>query len=257
MTGDLVSALQSGRGTVTLALTAPRAAALTPEVLDALRAALDTAERSAPHTLFLTGGRNFCSGGDVARFLQAADSGEARDYARRVVPALQEIVLRLYRMPATVAVAARGAITGGGAGFLFAADCAVLAPEAFVQPYYGRVGFAPDGGWTALLPGRIGHARAGAWIAGDHRHGAESLRQMGLCNDVSPSPEAAIVDLLGKTGADTRIATKALLRDDAHCAGIEARLKAETEAFLDRIDRPDVRRGMAAFVARNHEAADV
>jgi len=35
-------------------------------------------------------------------------------------------------------------MTGGGAGFLFAADLAVLAPDAFVQPYYTRMGFAPS-----------------------------------------------------------------------------------------------------------------
>ena len=133
MTRDLVRLQPAGGEVRRLTLTAPRANALTPELMDALRFAMDAVERDVPGALVLAGGRNFCSGGDVARFLAAAEAGEARAYAARLVPALQEVVLRLWSLPASVVVAARGAITGGGAGLLFAADCAVLAPGTFVD----------------------------------------------------------------------------------------------------------------------------
>jgi len=257
MTDGLVHLAPAGEDTLRLTLAAPRANALTPELLDALRAALDEAERAAPGTLLLAGGSNFCSGGDVARFLQAAEACEARAYARKVVPVLQEVVLRLYRLPATVAVAARGAITGGGAGLLFAADCAVLAPDAFVQPYYGRMGFAPDGGWTALLPDRIGRSRAGAWVATDRRFAAEDLVRLGLADAVAAEPETAMAEMLARTSPETRITTKALLRGEHVLAALEAALAAETAAFLERIEAPDVSARMAAFVGAGQEASDV
>ncbi|NDV00017.1 enoyl-CoA hydratase/isomerase family protein [Pseudoroseicyclus tamaricis] len=244
-------------GVLRLTLCAPRANALTPELLDAIRAALDSVDRAGPSTLIVAGGRNFCSGGDVARFLDAADRGMAKDYARQVVPALQEVVLRLFGLSATVAVAARGAITGGGAGLLFAADCAVLAPDAFVQPFYARMGFAPDGGWTALLPDRIGRAHAGAWIATDRRQDAEALKGLGICDAVDADPEAAALRLLDGTSAGTRIAAKRLLRDETTLKAVAAALDAETAAFLDRIDTPDVARRMADFVGVSRDAAHV
>ena len=248
MTGDLVHLAPDGAA-LRLTLAAPRANALTPELLDTVRAALDRVEAAAPETLVLAGGRNFCSGGDVARFLDAAEAGEARAYALRVVPALQEVVLRLWSLPATVILAARGAITGGGAGLLFAADLAVLAPDAFVQPCYGQVGFAPDGGWTALLPDRIGPARALSWIASDRREGAEGLVRIALCDAEDPDPEAAALRLAA-ADPGTRTVAKALLRGAGAEAALKAGLARETEAFLARIDRPDVAVKMAAFLGR-------
>lgn len=256
MTDAMVQLQQDAPDRLRLTLAAPRANALTPETLDALRRVLDRVEADAPSALLLCGGRNFCSGGDVARFLAAAEAGKARDYANRVVPALQEVVLRLFRLPATVIVAARGAITGGGAGLLFTADCAVLAPDAFVQPYYARMGFAPDGGWTALLPDRIGRARAGAWIATDQRCGADALRGMGLCAEVAEDPERAAARLLDTSSAGTRRTTKALLRDPETIADVAAGLDAETAAFLERIDQPDTIRRMSDFLRRK-EPTDV
>lgn len=257
MIADLARLDQVEDGVLRLTLCAPRANALTPELLDAIRAALDAVDRACPATLIVAGGRNFCSGGDVARFLEAANAGKAKDHARRVVPALQEVVLRLFGLPATVAVAARGAITGGGAGLLFAADCAVLAPDAFVQPYYSRMGFAPDGGWTALLPDRIGRARVGSWIATDRRRDAEALMGLGLCDAVDADTETAMLRLLEGASTGTRIATKRLLRDEPTLAELAAALDAETAAFLERIDTPEVTRRMATFLGLGGDAADV
>ncbi|KAA9007882.1 enoyl-CoA hydratase/isomerase family protein [Histidinibacterium aquaticum] len=240
--------LEKAGGALRLRLESPRANALTPELLDDLSRALDEVEAAPPEALLLTGERNFCSGGDVARFLAAAEAGEARDYALRVVPVLQEVVLRLLALPAPVVTAARGAVTGGGAGLLFAADTAVLAPASFVQPYYARMGFAPDGGWTALLPERIGRGATLSWIASDSRHGAEDLRAMGLCALVDPEPETAALALLEDRSTETLAAAKRLIWNAPALARIEAGLAAETEAFLDRIDRPDTLARMRAFL---------
>jgi 2-(1,2-epoxy-1,2-dihydrophenyl)acetyl-CoA isomerase len=253
VTGEFVR-LEPG-AVARLTLQAPRANALEPELLAALHGALDRLEAEMPEAVVLTGGRNFCSGGDVARFHAAAEAGKARAYAAEVVPELQRALLRLLALPALVILAARGAVTGGGAGFLFSADLAVLSPDAFVQPYYARMGFAPDGGWTALLPERIGAARAMSWLIEDRREDAAGLRALGLAS-VHDEPERVASERLAEADTGTLRSAKALIWDADRRTALSARLQAETEAFLDRIDQPEVARRMAAFMKRP-EWADV
>lgn len=238
----------TGERCFTLALAAPRANALEPGLLAALHAGLDALERSGARLALLSGGRNFSSGGDVARFAEAAARGEARAYAETLVPLLQDALLRMIALPVLFGVAARGAVTGGSAGFLFAADLAVLAPGAFVQPWYSRVGFAPDGGWTALLPERVGAGAALRWLLADDRLDAGGALARGLADAVDPEPEARALALLGEGDTGARLAAKALVWDGPRRAETARRLAAETSAFLDRIGRPEVRAGMARYL---------
>ena len=254
-----VETLQLADGTpcARLTMTAPRANALEPRLLADLSDALDSAEARDVKVILLCGGRNFSSGGDVGAFHTAVHRGEAVAYARDVVPRLQAIVARLIAMPRLVVVAARGAVTGGSAGLLFAADLAVLAPDAFVQPYYARVGFAPDGGWTALLPERVGAGRALEWLQSDRRLAAEELCRLGLAGEVSEVPEERAVELAGRLEIGTRLASKALIWERRRRADVTARLEAETAAFLERIAAPETARGMDRFLKAIGGKADV
>lgn len=240
-----------------LTMAAGRANSLEPELLKDLASALDWAEAQDASVILLCGGLNFSSGGDVRGFHAASLGGEATTYANQVVPRLQAIIARLIAMPRMVVVAARGAITGGSAGFLFAADLAVLAPDAFVQPYYSHVGFAPDGGWTALLPERIGAGRAAEWLQSDRRLSAKALCDAGLATEISDNPEGRAMELAASGEITTRLAAKALIWDSARRSQVEARLDAETAAFLDRIAEPDTARGMSRFLERMKGTVDV
>ncbi|MCY0097010.1 enoyl-CoA hydratase/isomerase family protein [Hoeflea ulvae] len=249
--------LPDGTPGMRLTMAAGRANALEPGLLGDLASALDEAEAIDASVVLICGGRNFSSGGDVRAFHTASAGGEADAYAREVVPCLQAIVVRLIAMKRLVVVAARGAITGGSAGLLFAADLAVIAPDAFVQPYYAKVGFAPDGGWTALLPERIGAGRALDWLQSDRRLDASALCEAGLTTAISHTPEATAMQLASEGEIGTRLATKALIWDEARRALINARLEAETAAFLERIVQPDTALGMARFIERMGDRADV
>lgn len=249
--------LPDGMPGARLTMSAGRANSLEPGLLGDLASALDWAEAQDALVIFICGGRNFSSGGDVRAFHAASLRGEADSYAREVVPILQAIVARLIAMPRLVVVAARGAITGGAAGLLFAADLAVLAPDAFVQPYYAKVGFAPDGGWTALLRERIGAGKVHEWLQSDRRLSAPELRAGGLATAISDTPEEMAVELAANGEIGARLATKALIWDEASRARINARLEAETAAFLDRIVQPDTTLGMARFLERIGGKVDV
>ncbi|WP_210421486.1 enoyl-CoA hydratase/isomerase family protein [Hoeflea halophila] len=240
-----------------LTLNGGRANSLEPDLLRDLAAALNDAEAKDAKVILLCGGRNFSSGGDVRGFHQASLAGEAVAYAGQVVPPLQAIVARLIAMPRLVVVAARGAITGGSAGLLFAADLAVLAPDAFVQPYYPQVGFAPDGGWTAVLPERIGAGRTLEWLQSDGRLSAQELCDLGLARGISDHPEETAVELSANGAFGSRLTAKALIWDADRREQINVRLEAETKAFLDRIARADTTLGMSRLLERIGAKADV
>ncbi len=249
---DLVSfqrdELQSGEGFARVTMQAPRANALEPELLTALHDALDQVERSGIQKVLITGGRNFSTGGDVARFFAASQAGEAETYSHEVVPVLQSLVLRMITMPAIFATALRGAATGGSAGMLFASDLAVAAPDTFVQPYYGVMGFAPDGGWAALLPDLIGGAAARSWLLANQRQGADDLLRLGLVQAVDDVPEKCARDLLNTVETGTALASKSIIWNDKRRAVLKAGLDAETEAFRTLIGRPETFDRMRDFL---------
>ncbi|SLN16633.1 Cyclohexa-1,5-dienecarbonyl-CoA hydratase [Pseudoruegeria aquimaris] len=234
-------------------LQAPRANALEPGILDELHRACDALAQSDVAKALITGGPNFSTGGDVGRFAEAARAGQGESYAAKVVSALQALVLRMVEMPVVLASAVRGAATGGSAGIVFASDLVVAAPDAFVQPYYGVVGFAPDGGWTALLPELIGGANAKGWIMANHRQGAERLESLGLVQAVDPNPEARAAKLLAQIETGTALATKSLFWDDRRRAVVKTRLEAETESFKALIGRPETLTRMQEFLQPRDE----
>ncbi len=242
--------LSNGATCARIRLSAPRANALEPKLLRALNAALDAVEKGRADVVLLSSaGRNFCSGGDVACFAQAVADGRGVDYANDVVGQLQAVVLRLLSMSQVIGIAGRGAITGGGAGFLFASDVAVLSPDAFVQPFYTRVGFAPDGGWTALLPDSIGAARALSWQLENRSVAAEEAVQLGLAAKTHPDPEGGMLELFSQMNVGSARETKGLIWDSKRLRQVEARLKSEANAFRKRINKPDTIEGMAHFLS--------
>lgn len=240
--------LTQAQGLATISLNRPaRTNALTDTLLADLHAALDALE--APRALILRAeGRHFSTGGDVAAFAAALTTGAGEDYARRVVGGLNRAILRLAGLPCPVLMPVQGALTGGALGLMLAADLVVMTPEAFLQPWYARVGFAPDGGWSAMLPARIGPARARAVQLLNSRIGAEEALSLGLVQAISADPEAQVAEWLTVLEghiAGAMAATKALMVD---LPALEAALEAERKAFVARITLPEVAEGMARFL---------
>ncbi|WP_068300535.1 enoyl-CoA hydratase/isomerase family protein [Pararhodobacter sp. CCB-MM2] len=233
-------------GVVTLTLRREaRANALTLEVLEDLNVALKALE--APKAVILkAAGRNFSTGGDVGRFAREVDAGNGARYATQTLGLLNEAILALSALPCPVIARVQGAVTGGALGLVLAADLVVMTPEAFIQPWYAVVGFAPDGGWTRMLADRIGTSRVRALHLLNGRLGADEAFRLGLIQAVSDSPDAEIADwlqTLARHDAGSLGATKSLLAED-----LADSLEAERAAFVTRIDLPEVRDGMARFL---------
>ncbi|MCT4610358.1 MAG: enoyl-CoA hydratase/isomerase family protein [Pelagimonas sp.] len=227
---------------------APRANALEPDFLSDLHRAFDALERSGIKKALLTGGRNFSSGGDVGRFHEASERGDVQRYATQVVPVLQELVMRMIELPVLTAAALQGAATGGSAGLIFASDLVAASHNAFVQPYYGVMGYAPDGGWTATLPELIGAGAAQGWLLANHRFDAEDLLRLGLVQSITEDPRDAALALLGAVETGSALATKSMIWNDSRKAAVSKALDAETQAFLNLIDRDETRARMTHFL---------
>lgn len=237
--------------------------ALVPELLADLRAALSEACASQARAIVLAGeGRSFSTGGDVAAFLDAAARNEAalRAYAGEIVGLLNAAILDLVAAPVPVIAVAQGAVTGGSAGLVLAADLVALAEDAFLQPWYGAVGFAPDGGWTALLPERIGPQRALGAQAVNARIAAPEALRLGLADAVAPADAleetvSAWLAAIGEQDRETLRTTRRLVWDEARRTALAMRLEAERQAFLALVVRPETRAGMEAFLARRGRPA--
>lgn len=228
-----------------------RTNALVPELLDGVRECIVriNADDDVRAVVLTAVGRHFSTGGDVAAF--AARDGEGlAAYAREIVGSLNSMILDLMRLDVPVVCAARGAVTGGALGFILASDVVVLSPDAFLAPYYVDVGFSPDGGWTAILPQRVGRIRAAMIQYANEPVDPERAVEWGLATAVANDTEETALQLAQtyaskKAGAVAR--TKALLREEM--SRVQARLDNELANFVEQIQTDEARAGMNDFLA--------
>ncbi len=247
----LVRRSDEGRVAVLTLARPERHNALVPELLDDLRAAVaDVAADGAVGALVLAAeGRSFSTGGDVAEFARR-DGDDLVDYAGRVVGALHDVVLDLMTLDIAVVPAVHGAVTGGSLGLVLAGDLVVAGPRATFAPWYVEVGFSPDGGWTALLPRRVGLGRATSWQLANRTVDAPTAAAWGLVDEVHDDPRAralALADQVAGRKAQAVARTKRLLRRDLD--DVRAALDAERESFVTQIRTGEARAGMAAFLS--------
>ncbi|KAF0124370.1 MAG: enoyl-CoA hydratase/isomerase family protein [Xanthobacteraceae bacterium] len=255
--GEPLILLARAGGTATLTLNRPaRHNALVPDLLNELKDALDRLTKDPPACLVLCGaGRSFSTGGDVAAFA-ALPRGPRRRYAEGLVGSLNAVILALIDLPCPVITRLHGPVTGGSCGLVFASDLVAMGPRAFFQSYYVDVGFSPDGGWTALLPERIGAARAGAMQMLNRRIGPDEALSLGLVQTVADEDELDSVvanwaDTLAAKVAPSLASTLALLLPPARRQSIAESLERERQHFLDLIETDETEAGMARFLARS------
>lgn len=231
--------------------------ALIPDLVFDLQEAISDAKSGEPVALVLSGrGASFSTGGDVAAFLDRAGSvQELLDYSEFLVGALHEVVLDLLKFPAPVLVALNGPVTGGSTGLVLAADLVAMSERAFVQPYYSEVGFGPDGGWTALLPDRIGTSRALETQYLNERISASRAKDLGLVTRVCPPADLdkvveGWVDTIGHSYRQTHRATRQNVWNEARLSEARQRLDQEKTRFLELIARPETIAGMETFTRK-------
>ncbi|MGH7393326.1 MAG: enoyl-CoA hydratase/isomerase family protein [Candidatus Rokuibacteriota bacterium] len=215
-----------------------------------LLAALDDVEADAEaRVVVLTGaGEHFCAGGDVKLMREhrhTAAEGRAR------VEALNRMVLRLVDFPRPTIAMVDGYAVGAGCNLALCCDLVVASDRAKFGEVFGKIGLAPDGGGTWLLPRTVGLARAKELIFTADIIGAAEAASIGLVNHVVPHAElrAATRALAARIAAGppavVRMAKHMLNRG----AASDLRAALDLEAFSQgvAITGEDHQEGLRAF----------
>jgi methylglutaconyl-CoA hydratase len=199
-------------GRLRVALNRPdRRNALSGELLDELRAALDDAARDVSvRVVVLCGeGRDFCAGADIGHMRELGDAGpdENRADAERLGAAFRAV----HAFPRPVVARVHGNVFGGGNGLVAAADIAVCARDARFAFSEVRLGIVP----AVISPyvvRRIGDAWTRRLFLTGERFDADRAAAIGLCTSVvDPDDLDGAVDhvvaalLLGSPDAQRRI----------------------------------------------------
>lgn len=228
-----------------LTLDAPPVNVLSGAIMLALAEGVERAQadRSLKALVLQSATRAFSAGADV---------GEHRpEEAPAMIATFSRLFSALGTLELPVVMAVDGAALGAGFELVMMADV-LLATErsTFGQPEIRLGFFAPVG--VALLPARIGLARAIEVTSTGRTYTAAEMQAMGLVSRVMP--EAELQAALDKVLGDLRRASPLVLRMNVRLSRAllgrpfeEARLEAERVFLGELMATEDVREGIASF----------
>jgi 2-(1,2-epoxy-1,2-dihydrophenyl)acetyl-CoA isomerase len=204
-------------------------------------------------------GPTFCPGSDLGAYAEAAAAGTLEGLVARLLPVLQQTVLRLAEGPKPTIAAVAGAASGAGLDLALACDLRVLADDATLSTGYGTIGLVPEAGAPHHLARLVGLARARELLLLPDRvvTAAEALA-WGLV--VETAPRAAVLGralaIAHRIAAGPATATrlvKRMLAEDATRSLGDALEDATTSQRVALAD-PDAAEGLRAFVERRPPA---
>jgi 2-(1,2-epoxy-1,2-dihydrophenyl)acetyl-CoA isomerase len=224
-------------------------------LLEALhRAVLACQGEARIRAVLLTGrGPNFCAGGDVKEF---AAKGEALpDFLRQATALLQIAIGGLIHLDAPVIAAVQGyAAGGGGLGLVCASDLVVAARSSKFMAGATRVGMAPDGGASVVLPRLVGFRRAMDMVLTNRIVAAPEALEIGLVSrvvdDAAVEEEALALAREIAAGAPRALAASKRLLWSGLSLGVDACLPEEARTVSELSGTADSREGLAAVIER-------
>ncbi len=180
--------VEEGAGVRTISFDRPeRRNALTPGMLDGLRAALaDAAGKSGPRAVLLRGeGKVFCAGFDLDL---CRDDGAEQGVMRSFLEGLSGAVLAMRAAACPVIVAAHGAAIAGGCALLGGADVVVADRAARLGYPVVRLGISPAVSAPFLLEG-IGAGGARRRLLDHDLFDGVAGARAGLVHELVSGPE--------------------------------------------------------------------
>jgi enoyl-CoA hydratase/carnithine racemase len=201
--------------------------------------------------LILGNGEMFTAGNDLGDFA-AISSHEGTPRPEDANPFLP--MLAKAKTPLIAAV--NGRAVGVGVTLLLHCDMVFVADNAQLITPFVNLALVPEAASSALLPLRIGHARAFEMFVLGEPVNAEKAVNWGIANRVVPLAElhatarAAAAAVASRAPAAV-VATKRLMRDEA---ALLARMNQETEHFARQLKSAEFKEAFSAFSERR--AAD-
>ena len=229
--------------------------ALSPEMVDELRAAFEAAAADAGVRAVVLRGANgtFCAGGSMGSFQKSQQTAPAAGEPDPIAAnnrRFGEFMTALARFPKVVVVAVEGAAMGGGFGLACIADILLARKDAKFALSETTLGLVPAQ-IAPFVVARIGQARARRLaLSGERIDGTEAAR-IGLVDFVTDDATAldarllAVLHGIARCAPGANAATKALLQE---CADVELGpiLDRAAQAFARQM-RGEGAQGVAAF----------
>ena len=230
---------------------------LIPELLVELVGAVgEVGEDRAARAVVLRGaGRSFSTGGDVRGFWEARDRIAA--YADEIVGLLNKAMLAMMRLPQPIVGAVHGPVTGGSLGLVLACDIVLVSPEVSFTPWYGPVGLAPDGGWTAILPAMVGRDRVNDILANNRSITAAEAAAWGMAYDLVSGEmirEEALLVAQRIADRNAGAAEDFKARTPEEVAAVEERLDHERREFVRQVTTDEAAVGMARYLGIDEDS---
>jgi 2-(1,2-epoxy-1,2-dihydrophenyl)acetyl-CoA isomerase len=234
-----------------------------PEALNAwtrqlgedLLAALDQAdEDSAVRAIVITGaGRAFSSGADLKAGGEVRDNGKP-DVLTPLREVYNPVIHRVRTLPKPVVAAVNGPAAGIGCSLALASDLIVAAESAYFLLAFVNIGLGLDGGASATLQARVGHARAFEIAYLGERIAASTALDWGLINRVVPDAEldgavAALTQRLAAGPPGSYASIKRTINDRAY-SGFDELLDLEAVLQQQRAESADFMEGVLSFMQK-------
>jgi enoyl-CoA hydratase/carnithine racemase len=222
--------------------------ALTGEMYTGLSAAMDRAAGDAAvRAILITGTREvYCSGNDIADFLQRPPSSEAS-------PVMQ-FLTRIQAAEKPIVAAVNGMAVGIGTTMLLHCDYVVAGEGASFSVPFVNLGLCSEAASSLLLPATIGQRRAAEMLLFGDRIDAKRALEWDLVNAVVADGEVLDTgrkraQALAAKPADALRTTKALLKRHLGDAA-RSRMLEEGREFNRLLHEPAAREALTAFVEK-------
>jgi len=228
--------------------------AVDPEMLEALQAAFERAEREARAILLTGEGKAFCSGANLASPRLTHGPGHPDFDAGAILEShYNPLIARIPRLSIPLVAAVNGAAAGVGCSFALLADLVLAAESAYFLQAFRRIGLIPDGGSTWLLPRHVGRVRAMEMMLLGEKISAAQALEWGLINRVVPDAElqGAAMDMAQRLAAGP--ASLGLIRRAAWAAqhqDLASQLRLERDLQRDAGRTSDFVEGVSAFLGK-------
>ena len=220
-----------------------------------LRDAVETVagDESVRAVLITGAGRAFSSGADLKEE-RSGDGDGVPDLSLRLKELYHPIITGIREMPKPVIAAVNGPAVGIGCSLALDCDLIWAAESSYFLLAFVNIGLVPDGGSTAIVPARIGLARATEMgMLGEKVPAAQAL-EWGMVNRVVPDGDleaeaGAMLERLASGPTRSYANFKALLNRRLY-ADLAGQLEAEADAQREQGETADFVEGVLAFAQK-------
>ncbi|QCI66597.1 enoyl-CoA hydratase-related protein [Phreatobacter stygius] len=225
--------------------------ALSVEMVEAMRAAVAEAARSARVLVLAGSARAFSSGANLTGGMVGEQAGSERDAGAILESHINPLMVALRDLNIPWIAAVRGAAAGVGCSLALAADLIVAGESAYFLQAFRRIGLVPDGGSTYLLVKAVGRVRAMEMMLLGEKIPADKALAWGLINRVVRDDMVEDTALaLARDMAEGPTVALGLIRKSAWLAtsaDFETSLQAERNMQAEAGRTADFKEGVAAF----------